>query len=417
MNILANQKYHIIFFLFTLLFCVFLFLGRLFTTGSAIGGDAVYYYSTLRSIAIDWDLDLKNEYEYFHSEVSDFTGNRKIPQIPGENPYTLKLPAKYPIGSALLLLPPFVITHKLVQLLQSLGLPTVANGYNLVYQSVSAISSLIYTFIGLMLIYYLGKKIFNAKISFFATVGIWLATPLIYYMSMEPLNSQPVSFFCVSLFIYLWYTTRDNRKAYQWATLGLVGGLMSIVRYNDSLFLLIPLIDSLRKFQSVPPGIFLFFLSAGSIISIQLGVNNYFFTSPFSTGVYEIGFPYLTSPKIFYTLFSSKRGLLFWSPILTFSLVGLFWLAKKAKLAGILLIISFILQVYAVSSWADPTQGDSFGNRILLNSNLIFALGIMQFLKNTHTHQKLFLGIFAVLIFLNGVLAYLFIFRIIGQPY
>lgn len=416
MDILNNQKYHLIVFLFLLIFCVLLIFGRLFTTGSTIGGDAVYYYSILRSIAVDGNLDLKNEYEYFHSEVSGFTGNRKIPEIPAENPHTFRLPAKYPIGSAILLLPAFVMTHILMVLLQSLGFAIHPDGYNLFFQAVSALSSLIYAFIGLLLIYKLGKKIFNAGISFIATLGIWLATPLIYYMSMEPLNSQAVSFFTVSLFIYLWYTTLDKRKLYQWAMLGLAGGLMSIVRYNDSLFLLIPLIDSLRKLPSALPGIFLLFVSAVSIISIQLGVNNYFFASPFSTGVYEAGFPYLTSPKIFYTLFSFERGLLFWSPILTFSLVGLVWFAKRTKLPGILLVISFILQVYIISSWADPSQGDSFGNRILINSGIIFALGLMQFLKNVK-RIKIYLFLFSVLILLNSILIGFYVLRIIGQPY
>lgn len=417
MNLLANQKYHTGIFLLILLFCIFLLFGRIFITDSAIGGDAVYYYSSVRSIAIDHDLDFKNEYEYFHQSISNFTSNRKIPQIPEENPITSKLPGKYPIGNAIFLLPPFLVTHFLMLLLQSLGLEVTADGYNLSYQSISALSSLIYAFTGFLFIYHLGKKLFGAKLSFLATVSIWLATPLIYYMTMEPLNSQPISFFCVSAFIYLWYMTRDKRKLNQWVMLGIVGGLMSIVRYQDSLFLLIPLIDSLRKLPSILPDLLSFFVSAGSIIAIQLGVNNYLFGSPLNTGIYESGFPYLASPKILYTLFSFERGLLVWSPILIFALVGLYWFAKRYKLIGSLLLLSLFLQVYVVSSWADPSQGDSFGNRILINSNVIFALGIMQFLKGTQIYQKLFLIIFTFLILMNGILAGLFIFRIIGQPY
>lgn len=201
---------------------------------------------------------------------------------------------------------------------------------------------------------------------------------------------------------------------------------MSIVRFQDSLFLLIPAIDNLKKnsFQVI---IFLiiFLLSAALVATIQLGVNYYLYGSwsyniygsSLHTPIGKAAFPHLTSPKIFYSLFSAERGLLVWSPILIFSITGLYWFAKKIRLAGCLLAFSFLAQLYVVSSWGDPTQGDSFGNRILLNSSLIFALGIMQFLKNMFAYVKLFLAIFSFFILMNGVLALLYVFRIIGQPY
>jgi len=112
-----------------------------------------------------------------------------------------------------------------------------------------------------------------------------------------------------------------------------------------------------------------------------------------------------------------ERGLFIWSPILIFATLGLYYFIKAFRKVGIILFISFLIQVYIVSSWADPTQGDSFGNRMLINSSLIFALGLMQFLKTFKKHQKMFLVIFALFILLNSLLAGLFIFRIIGQPY
>lgn len=416
-QILNSPKYHLIILLSVFTVSIFLLLGRLYKTNSAIGGDAVYYYTSLRSIVIDKDLNFKNEFEYFYNQKSSFTGNRKLPFILAKNPQTKRFPTKYPIGSTIFLFPPFFITHIILLLLQGLGMRIATDGYNIIYQASAAIGSLFYAGFGLLLIYRLGKKIFNSKIAFLATLAVWLTTPLIYYMTMEPLTSQPLSFFCVSTFIYIWYTTRNNRKLYQWILLGITGGLMSIVRYQDSLFLFILIIDSFRKFWPNLFKILLFIIAAGSIISIQLCINNYLFGSPFNKGVYEAGFPNLTSPKILYTLFSFERGLFVWSPILIFALTGLYWFSKKFKFVGSLLLASVLLQVYVVSSWADPSQGDSFGNRILLNLNIIFALGLMQFLENTQSYQKLFLTIFSLLILINGILAILFIFRIIGQPY
>lgn len=415
--LLNNSRYHLVILFIVLFANIFLLLGRLYKTGSAIGGDAVYYYINLRSIVIDKDLNFQDEFEYFYNQRSLFTGNRKLPFILPRNSQTGRLPAKYPLGNAIFLIPPYFSTHMILIFLQKGGADVTTNGYNLYYQASSAIASLLYAFFGLLLIYRLGKKIFEPKIAFLGTLAIWLATPLIYYMTMEPLNSQPISFFCISAFIYLWYTTRHKRKLYQWVILGIIGGLMSIVRYQDLLFLLIPVVDDLKRFSSAFVKIFLFLFIAGSVITIQLSVNNYLFGSPFRTGEGDAGFPYLMSPKILYTLFSLERGLLVWSPIVGFALIGLYWFTKRFKFIGSLFILSFLAQVYVVSSWAGPSQGDSFGNRILINLNIIFALGLMQFLKNTQVYQKLFLGLFSLLILLNAFLAYLFTFRIIGQPY
>jgi len=415
MESLNKPKYQLNILLLILFASIILLFGRLLTTGSVLGGDAIYYYATLRSLAIDHNLDFKNEYEYFHSQTSNFTGNRKIPAIPDQNPITKKLPAKYPIGTAILLIPFFLLAHGLVIMLQTLGFDLQLDGYNIIYQIISALGSLIYAFFGVLLTYNLGRKIFKDKLTFFGAVGIWLATPLIYYMTMEPLNSQPLSFFSVSLFIYLWFSSRKSKKIYLWIILGLVGGLMSIVRYQDALFILIPMIDLLISKKIFNICLIVFF--AGFVGIFQLWANNYLFGSAFITSYSGIGFPYLTSPKILYSLFSLERGLLVWSPILIFALIGLYWFIKKSKLVGSLLLFSFLAQLYIVSSWTDPSQGDSFGNRILLNSNLIFALGIMQFLKEYQTYQKLFLIFFSLLILLNAFLAYLFVFRVIGQPY
>lgn len=403
---ISNQKNHIIIFFLIFTFCLLLLFGRLIKTGSAIGGDAVYYYSTLRSLAVDNDLDFNNEYQYFHQDTSIFTGNRKIPVIPDKNSKTGKLPAKYPIGTAILLLPSFFITHTLIH----------ADGYNIYYQSAAAINSLFYVFIGLILIYNLGKKLFNSKISFLATLGIWLATPLIYYMTMEPLNSQPLSFFSVSLFIFLWFQIRKSNNLKYWFILGIVGGLMGMVRYQDLLFILIPILDVFILKTNILR-VFILAITTSVTLIPQLLTNNYLFGSAFITDYSNSGFPYLFSPKIFYSIFSLERGLLIWSPILIFALIGLYWFFKKSKIEGSFFIVSLLIQLYIISSWADPSQGDSFGNRILINSNIIFAIGLMQFLKHFQDLQKIIISFLVLLITLNGILAALFVFRIIGQPY
>lgn len=405
-KILTNLKLHKIIFFVIFLGCIFLLTGRLYITKSAIGGDAVYYYSALRSLTIDHDLNFDAEYQYFHHSTSPFTGNKKIPVIPEKNPVTGKLPSIYPIGTAIFLYPSFLITHFLLR----------GDGYNIIYQFVAALTSLTYAFLGILLIYSLGKKLFNPEIAFLSALSIWLATPLIYYMTMEPLNSQPLSFFAVSFFIYLWFKIRNQQSIKGWVILGIVGGLMSIIRYQDGLFILIPFIDGLIQRVGLTR-LIIFILSILITLIPQFWANNYLFGSILTTGYQNTGFPYLLKPWIFYSLFSLQRGLLVWSPVIIFALIGVYWFYKKSKIIAMLLAAAFLIQLYIVSSWTDPSQGDSFGNRILLNCNGIFALGLMQFLEITKKYQSKTLILFSAFILSNAILSALFVFRIIGQPY
>lgn len=397
-------------------------------TRSAIGGDAVYYFINLRSLAIDRNLDFKNEYIYLYNKISPFTGNHKVASIPEKNPITNKLPNKYPLGTAVFLIPFFLLGHFVTILLNVYGLPVNVDGYGYAYQFFSAFGSFVYAFLGLLIIYSLGKKIFDHKISLIATMAILFATPLLYHVTMEPLGSHPISMFSVTLFMFYWYVTREKRQLYQWVILGLIGGLMSLVRYQDGFFLLVPIIDSfisrfrpcfLPRIIPLLVSLTIFLLTASIIISIQIEANYVLYGSLFSTGYTGEGFIYLKSPKLLYSLLSPQRGLLFWSPILIFAFVGLYWFIKKYRAVGFVLLFSFLVQWYLVSSWSDPSQGDSFGNRILQNSTFVFALGLMQFLKNAQKSSKYnhILWLFVFLALLNGVLAVLFCLRVIGQPY
>src|ERR1051326_6892616 len=96
-DLFANTRNHRWFLLLALAACLLLVAGRFYLTRSVLGGDAVYYYSSLRSMAIDRDLDLANEYQHYYHEVSPYTGNRKLINMPPADSVTGRAPAKYPL--------------------------------------------------------------------------------------------------------------------------------------------------------------------------------------------------------------------------------------------------------------------------------------------------------------------------------
>jgi hypothetical protein len=443
---LANVRNHLLVFGLLLTFSILLLLGRFYLTRSVIGGDAVYYYSSIRSLVIDGDLDFKNEYEHFHRESSTFTKNRKIPEIPLASPITGKLPNRYPIGSAIALIPFFALGHILSLFLQYLGISVTTDGYSAIYQIFTGLGGLLYGFFGLIIIYFLGRKLYdsysfnrysyNSATVFVGTISLCLATPLIYYMTMEPLMSHTPSMFFAALFVSIWYMTRRDRPIAQSITLGILGGLICIIRYQDALFLLIPIADAIagtlnyantkvwgRRTPHHPlQSLTLVLISAAFVICLQLYVNWFLYGSFFTTGYAYVGqtFTYWTSPKLLFTLFSPQGGLLLWSPILCFAIAGLVMFSRHQVLPGMLLLLVLLSEWYLISAWSFPHGGDSFGNRLLLSCSVIFAIGLMQFLHTFETRKLLYhvlIILSGILILVNGVLAGLYCFRIIGNPY
>ncbi len=348
---------------------LFMLSGRFLITKSVMGGDAVIYYINIKSILYDGDLDLRNDYEHFDKLTSPYTGNRKIDRIPKINPDTGMLPILYPIGNVILLAPFFFIGHLSALMLQSLGFAVIADGFSDIYQISVALGSLIYAFLGLVVIYRIGIRFFDSQTALFGTLLIWAGTPLIYYMTMESLMSHALSMFIISVFMYCWLLAREHKLWYLWLALGVSGGLITIIRYQDGLFLIIPAlglamdwIKGVSKTDKLNDLIRFFVFALGILViaSFQFYVNYVLNGSILSTGYTVEGyhpqnlFKYWSSPKFFSMLFSPESGLLLWAPIVSFSLFGLYKLYKDDRGLSIPFLFPILLQFYIVASWHDP---------------------------------------------------------------
>jgi hypothetical protein len=86
-----------------------------------------------------------------------------------------------------------------------------------------------------------------------------------------------------------------------------------------------------------------------------------------------------TSPKIIEVLVGTRKGLFFWSPILVFSVLGLFVMRRVVPQLFLPSIIVLPVQVYLVASWYDWQFGASYGHRGFTDLLSIFALAMAAF--------------------------------------
>lgn len=72
-----------------------------------MSGDAVYHFCHLHTLVVDRDLDPTNQITHYQQVRSPYTGLPKIGNAPPIDPVTGRAIDKYPIGTALLLLPAY----------------------------------------------------------------------------------------------------------------------------------------------------------------------------------------------------------------------------------------------------------------------------------------------------------------------
>jgi hypothetical protein len=372
-NVISARPYRtliILFFICTVFYILTIPLPRV--DGMLIGSDGIGYYMYTRSIVIDRDLDFANEHAYFYQKAPDSIGQAILTP-------TKLVANQYAVGSGILWLPFFMVAHTLSKILNGLGFAVSVDGYSYFYQAAICLGSILYGFLAIVLIYNTIRKFFP-RTALYACLLIWFSTNLIYYQVIEPSMSHMCSLFTCALLVNVWINTRPLEKISHWFIIGLVGGLVALVRQPDVTILILPLLDGLTTKTSISTkikgsvalvmGFFLFF-------SFQLATWLTIYGSPFVDGYSFSGQSFLWfSPKIIEVLFSSDHGLFLWHPILIIAILGFIYLRQIDQKLAVLFLLGFLLQVYLIGSWQAWSQGDAFGGRMFIASIPLLALGL-----------------------------------------
>jgi hypothetical protein len=360
---------------------------RLAYTGSVMSGDAVYHFAHLHSLVVDRDLNPVNEIHYFQQQArSPYTGRPKIGPDPTRNPSTGEVVNKYPIGLALAVLPAYLVIYALANVLAAMGLPADVSGYGWTYQYACALLIAAYATFGLWCCQQVSAGRDDSQgDAWWATVLVAGATPWLFYATLEPLFAHTLSATLAAALVWQWLLARERDVWAGWFVTGLVAGIGTLVRYQDALLIVLPVLDLVMLACGGRRGVTVcaLALGAGMVagVSPQLAVNYKVFGDPFTTGYFGEGFAYWRSPWLLVALTSAEVGLLRWSPIAIPSLVGLIIGARRGWPQARLGLVVVGAQIYAVGSWYFFTQGHTFGNRMLVSCTVFFAIGFSALLS------------------------------------
>ncbi len=347
--------------------------GRLIHRDTIVHGDGARLYAYLRSAWFDGDVNTANELEYYFN----YPGSRETVEIVMTG--TGYAWNHTPVGCAILWSPFFLMGHATAVRMHEAGRAAAANGYSHPYALAIAIGTHVYCFLGVILLFLVCRRFFSPFASLLAVLTIWLASFLPAYLFLYPSMSHAQSFFSVSLFIWLWLKVRERGSILNWCLLGAAGGLMALVRTQNIILLSVPVLGALDGEQDTHPthrlsGVLLMGACALAVFSPQMYVWKLTYGS-ILTIPQGAGFLHWVRPAAWEVLFSSRHGLLSWTPALILGLLGLPAFLKKDRLLGLSLFMMLVLQLYLNSIVDDWWAGTGFGARRFDNCLPIFALG------------------------------------------
>lgn len=363
-----------------------------------VRGDGVGYYAFARAPLIEHRLDFTRDYQHanesFRGPRLDESGQ---PKSEFRTP-TGHLDNHFTTGPAILWTPFLLLAHAAVLLARAMGSNVAADGFSAPYRIAMALATAIYAFLGLLLAFRLARQYVEERWALLATISIWWASSLPAYMYFNPSWSHAHSAFTVSLFLWYWHRTRSSRSLRQWLLLAAITGLMLNVYYANAMVLAVLLVEALPQYlaafrNTTPPGsatvprasqLFLDHLLFG--IVVFLCVLPIFITRHIIYGnAFESGYVPLRdwlwrSPVLLSVFFSSNHGLIAWTPILLFSILGLFLFWRREPRVGGPFLAAFLAFYLFIACYPDWAGISSYGNRFFVSLTSLFIIGLAVFL-------------------------------------
>ena len=292
---------------------------------------------------------------------------------------------KYFVGTAIVQAPFFLFGCVLSWVA---GVPV--DGYSWPFQLMSGIAAI---FSLCLALWYLGKLLlglgFNRQVTNATLVFIAFGTNLLYYTLYEPSMSHVYSFLTVSVFLfYSWKAlTQQHGKSLIMAAVAL--GITVLIRPINGLVILgIPVITSglfgtISGFETfIKERKHLLSASTIGLVIVLIQPLIYFLQTgaPFVWSYQEEGFNFL-SPELYNVLFSYRKGLFVYCPILLLAVLGMFAGLREERARYAWLLVGLFLVSWVIASWWMWYYGGSYGHRAFIEYYPLFAIGLAYLLQ------------------------------------
>ncbi len=378
-----------------------------------IRGDGLSYYVYLPALLIDHDVTLRTTIARSLGEQAAVAG---IVQVPSRSGGSVPLDP-HGVGEAIMMLPFFAVGEVV-----AIASASARDGFSWPYQAAAVASAIVYVLAGLALMASVLRRFFSRRTVVITTVAMTFGAAVFQYASYDTTLSEGYSFFLVALTVRItlavWRRPRVATVVGLAATLGLVG----LVRPTDLVIVLFCALVGVSRPRDVPArarallrhadllaiGAGVFIVTAMPELLYLDRITGSPFTNPYEGS--DDAHLTLASPHLVGVLFSVRKGLFFWTPLLLLAVAGLPLLRRHAEPLFLGAVAYLLVTTWVVASWSQWWYGGSFGMRALIDAMPVFALGLAALCESVRRPRRrmILAGALTVttLLAVHGMVAY-----------
>lgn len=342
-----------------------IFIFHTIYTRHAIYGDGNGYYAYTQSLYFEKSLNFKPIFNYlqkFQGRTGEFS---RLFWDTRFDPYS--------IGTGIVWLPSMF----LMSLFSN-------DRFSLIYEIGPGLTGIICILLGLTVIEKYLSRHFSKQATFWTILTLFFGSNVFYYTAFEPALSHQPSFLIIALLIFL---ALDKDKKVNLFVVGLLSGLLANIRIGD-MVLLIPILPAIKNHRFK-----LAYFVLGFSIAILPQLTNQaiqyhnILNNSYVDGV--MGYWRFIPADIISTLFSLKRGLFTWTPVLILGIYGLI------KNKNVIILITLALVWLMISFWSGGLSA-GFGLGLMFSAIPYFSIGIAYVYNSLHIKKvKTFFAIFS----------------------
>ena len=346
--------------------------------GARLQSDGFYYYAYLRSLAFDGDVNFLNDYR-----LLGLTDKPHLFQRTATN----HAHSAWTIGPAILWAPFFAAGHVVARQLNQANPDVSVNGISFPYRQSVCVAGLFYGLLGCWFMYRLTRRFRDGPVAAAATALTVGGSFMLWYLVKEPSMTHAPSMAVVAGFTWAWASTLEKRTRAQWVLLGLLAGFMTLVRWQNALFALLPACEAasalFRAWRrndrpaalSTLAGGVLFTAAAMAAFVPQMLAWRAIYGSLLA--VSPVG-PELRfrDAHIIDILWSARNGLFTMSPVLYVGAAGLLLFARAVPAAGVPALLTLAAMIFFNASIQDWWGSDGYGGRRFDGTLPLFCIGV-----------------------------------------
>ena len=356
-----------------------------------IKNDTISYYAYLPATFIYHDISL--------NFLNDSSSTKKVEMWPEKAPNGKNV-IKTSMGVAFFYAPLFIAAHTCAQVLNY-----ASTGYSQIYHLFIGFTSALYLFLGLLFLRKILLRYFSDTITTFTIIIITLATNMLYYFTVDTVNTHIINFFLINCFLFFTIKWHEDQKIKFVIALGIILGFITLTRPVNTLVVLLFLFYNIHDLNSLKEKICLirnhfFHLLLVPFLTLlvflpqllywKMQTDHYFFNSYVGESFYFF------NPHILEGLFSYRKGWLIYTPIMILFFAGLFFMSELVKKWRIAIILFYVFITYILFSWWCWWYGGSFGLRAYIDFYGLFAIPIAAITHKAVCSRKIYRSLLLV---------------------